>query len=93
MDIAASILNFGMSIYITFNMPTIEPSFQLHKYLHLKHVLGICPKSPLDFIFGKDIAIDGHMIDKAKHFIEQIQLYIKWYKNSWRRVKPSTKKT
>jgi hypothetical protein len=33
------------------------------------------PNSPLDFIFGKDIAIDGHNdIDRAKKFIEQIQL-------------------
>jgi hypothetical protein len=32
------------------------------------------PKSPLDFIFGKDIAIDGQYdIDRAKKFIEQIQ--------------------
>ena len=32
-------------------------------------------KSPLDFIFGKDVAIDGHSdIEKAKRFIEQIQL-------------------
>ena len=36
---------------------------------------GYLPKSPLDFIFGKDVAIDGHYdIDKAKKFIEQIQL-------------------
>jgi hypothetical protein len=32
------------------------------------------PKSPLDFIFGKDIAIDGQYdIDRAEKFIEQIQ--------------------
>jgi hypothetical protein len=32
------------------------------------------PKSPLDFIFGKDVAIDGHSdFDKAKKFIEQVQ--------------------
>jgi hypothetical protein len=32
------------------------------------------PKSPLDFIFGKDIATDGQYdIDRAKNFIEQIQ--------------------
>lgn len=35
--------------------------------------LGYLPKSPLDFIFGKDVAINGHSdIDKAR--IEQIQL-------------------
>ena len=37
--------------------------------------LGYLPKSPLDFIFQKDVAVDGHSdIDKAKKFIEQIQL-------------------
>jgi hypothetical protein len=35
---------------------------------------GYLPKSPLDFIFGKDIAIDGQYdIDRAEKFIEQIQ--------------------
>ena len=33
------------------------------------------PKSPLYFILGKDIAVDGHNdVDKAKHLIKQIQL-------------------
>jgi hypothetical protein len=33
------------------------------------------PKYPLDFIFGKDIYIDGHYdIDRENKFIEQIQL-------------------
>ena len=37
--------------------------------------LGYFPKSPLDLIFGKDIAVDGHSdVEKSKHFIEQIQL-------------------
>lgn len=32
------------------------------------------PRSPLDFVFGKDIAVDGHSdVDKATKFIEQIQ--------------------
>jgi hypothetical protein len=35
---------------------------------------GYLPKSPLDFIFGKDISIDGQYdIDRAEKFIEQIQ--------------------
>jgi hypothetical protein len=35
---------------------------------------GYLPKSPLDFIFGKYIAIDGQYdIDRAEKFIEQIQ--------------------
>jgi hypothetical protein len=34
---------------------------------------GYFPKSPLDFIFGKDVAIDGHSdVDKAKKFIEKV---------------------
>jgi hypothetical protein len=56
-----------------------------HAYNQAKHsstqtspfeaCFGYLPKSPLDFIFGKDVAIDGHYdIDKAKKFIEQIQL-------------------
>ncbi len=37
--------------------------------------LGYLPKYPLDVIFGKDVAIDGHSdIDKARNSIEQIQL-------------------
>jgi hypothetical protein len=32
------------------------------------------PKSPLDFIFGKDIVVDGQYgIDRVEKFIEQIQ--------------------
>ena len=35
--------------------------------------LGYFPKSPLDFIFGKDVAIDGHSdIDKENKFTEKI---------------------
>jgi hypothetical protein len=56
-----------------------------HAYNQAKHSLtqtspfeayfGYFPKSPLDFIFGKDDANDGHSdIDKAKRFIEKIQL-------------------
>jgi hypothetical protein len=56
-----------------------------HDYNQAKHsstqtspfevCFGYLPKSPLYFIFGKDIAIDGHYyIDRAKKFIEQIQL-------------------
>ena len=56
-----------------------------HAYNRAKHsstqtspfeaCLGYFPKSPLDLIFGKDVAIDGHSdIDKARRFIEQIQL-------------------
>ena len=37
--------------------------------------LGYLRGSPLDFIFEKYVAIDGHSdIDKARNFIEQIQL-------------------
>ena len=36
---------------------------------------GYFLKSPLDFIFGKDVAIDGHSdIDKARNFIEKIHI-------------------
>lgn len=35
---------------------------------------GFIQKYPLDFIFGKDIAVDGHSdVDKETKFIEQIQ--------------------
>ena len=37
--------------------------------------LGYFPISPLDFIFERDVAIDGHSdIDKARKFIEKIHL-------------------
>ena len=56
-----------------------------HSYNQAKHsptqkspfeaCLGYLPKYSLDLIFGKDVAIDGHSdIEKAKSFIEQIQL-------------------
>jgi len=55
-----------------------------HAYNRAKHssmqtspfetCFGYFPKSPLDFIFGKDIAVDGkYDIDRAEKFIEQIQ--------------------
>ena len=55
-----------------------------HAYNHAKHsstqrspfetCFGFIPKYPLDFVFGKDIAVDGHSdVDKATKFIEKIQ--------------------
>jgi hypothetical protein len=55
-----------------------------HAYNRAKHsstqmspfeaCFGYFPKSPLDFIFGKDISIDGqYEIDREENFIEQIQ--------------------
>jgi len=39
-----------------------------------ENCFGFTPKSPLYFVFCKDIAIDGHNdVDKATKFIEQIQ--------------------
>jgi hypothetical protein len=36
---------------------------------------GYLPKYPLDFIFGKDVAIEGHYdVDRENKFIEKIQL-------------------
>jgi hypothetical protein len=53
---------------------------------------GYLPKSPLDFIFGKDIAIDGQYdINREKSSLNKFSRYIKWYKSSWKRVKPSTR--
>jgi hypothetical protein len=54
-----------------------------HAYNQAKHsstqmllfeaCFGYFPKSPLDFIFGKDIFVDGQYdIDRAEKFIEQI---------------------
>lgn len=54
-----------------------------HAYNQAKHsstqtfpfeaCLGYLPKSPLDLIFGKDVAIDGHSdIDKERMFIIQL---------------------
>ena len=55
-----------------------------HAYNRAKHsstiassfetCLGYLPKSPLDFILEKDVAVGGHSdIDKANKFIEKIQ--------------------
>lgn len=55
-----------------------------HAYNRAKHsstqrspfdtCFGFTPRSPLDFVFGKDIAVDGLSdVDKATKFIEQIQ--------------------
>jgi len=55
-----------------------------HAYNQAKHsstqrspfetYFGFIPRSPLDFVFGKDIVVDGHSdVDKATRFIEQIQ--------------------
>jgi len=52
-----------------------------HDYNRAKHsstqrspfeiCFGITPRSPLDFIFGKDTMVDGHSdVDKATRFIE-----------------------
>jgi hypothetical protein len=73
--IAENILSFGMSTYTTFDMLITELSTLRLKHLHLRHVLVICQNLLYIFIFGKDISIDGHYdIDRAKKFIEQIQL-------------------
>ena len=56
-----------------------------HAYNRAKHsstnttpfeaCIGYLPRSPLDFIFEKYVAIYGHSdIDKARNFIEKIQL-------------------
>jgi len=35
---------------------------------------GFIPRSPLDFVFGKDTMVDGHNdVDRETRFIEQIQ--------------------
>ena len=35
---------------------------------------GFTPRSPLDFVFGKDTTVEGHSdVDRATRFIEQIQ--------------------
>eukprot|EP00253_Pinus_taeda_P029521 PITA_29521 len=55
-----------------------------HAYNRAKHsstqrspfetCFGFTPWYPLDFVFGKDIAVDGHSdVDKAMKFIEHIQ--------------------
>ena len=52
-----------------------------HAYNHAKHsstqrstfesCFGFTARSPLDFVFSKDIAVDGHSdVDKATKFIE-----------------------
>ena len=55
-----------------------------HAYNNAKHFstqrspfetyFGFTPRSPLDFVFGKDTMVEGHSdLNKATRFIEQIQ--------------------
>jgi len=51
-------------------MLTIEKSILLHRDLLLRLVL-VTPRSPFDFVFGKDTIVDGHSdVDRATRFIE-----------------------
>ena len=51
-------------------------------------MLWLLAKIPFDFTFGKDVVIDGHYdIDREKKF----KCCIKWYRNSWKRAKTSTR--
>ena len=69
--IVPSILRFGMNSCIMFNMPTIEQYTLEHISLLLRHVFGYYPKSPLDFVFGKDIMEYGQIdVDKDQKFIQ-----------------------
>ena len=74
-----------------------------HSYNHVKHSstqtspfeawYGYFPKSPLDFIFGKDVSIDGHLdIDRAKKFIEQIQLVHQMVQEKLEKIQAKYKK-
>ena len=64
-----------MNSCIIFNILTIEKKNSSTLTQPFEACLGYFPKSPLDFIFEKDVAVYGHSsIDKAKKFIEQIQL-------------------
>ena len=50
------------------------------------------PKSPLDFIFGKYIVIDGHYdIDRENKFIEQIQLVHQMVQEQLEKIKAKYK--
>ena len=73
-----------------------------HAYNRAKHFstqrspfetrFGFTPMSPLDFVFGKDIAVDGHNdVDKATKFIEHIKKFTRQCRNSWKRAEPSTR--
>ena len=54
---------------------------------------GYLPKSPLDLIIEKDVAIDGHSdIDKARMFIERIQLIHQWVQEQLEKVKATTRR-
>ena len=63
-----------MNIYVMWNMLTIELNILLHRDLLLIPVLVSHQGLPLDFVFAKNIVVDGHSdVDKATKFIEQIQ--------------------
>jgi len=52
---------------------------------------GYLPRSPLDFIFEKYVAIDGHInIDKARNFIEKIWLIHHTMQEQLEKIKAAT---
>jgi hypothetical protein len=64
-----------MNICVMCNMHIIEPKQSSTQRSPFETCLGYLPKSPLYFVFGKDIAVDRHSdVEKATKFIERIQL-------------------
>jgi len=50
-----------------------EKHSSTHRY-PFETCFGFTPRSPLDFFFGKDIAIDGHNdVNKETKFIKKVQ--------------------
>jgi hypothetical protein len=92
MVIAAIILNFGMSIYTTFIMLTIDLSTLQLKRCHLKHVLAIFPNLLYILSLGRILLLMVNMtLIGKKSSLNKFSRYIKWCKSSWKGFKPSTR--
>ena len=63
-----------MNIYVMCSILTTVLNILLHKDILLRPIWVSHQGLPLDFVFGKYIAVDGHSdVDKETRFIEQIQ--------------------
>ena len=90
--IAVNIISFGMSTYTAFDMLITGLSIHWLKHLHLRPVLVICQNilqiSSLGRIFLLMVIMT--LIEKISS-LNKFNWCIKWYKNSWKNVNPSTR--
>jgi hypothetical protein len=90
--IAADSLSFGMSTYTTFNMLITGISINGLKHLHLRHVLVIFQTLLYILSLGRIFLLMVIMtLIEKRSSLNKFSWCIKWYNNSWKRAKPSTR--